>query len=558
MGERGPGARKRPKEAESEALEAPDPSLWESQPTRALRLIAWIEANVKITRGLKKDRGKPIVLRPYQREWLEGIYREDENGERLVRTAVLSMARKNGKSALISAIAIAHLIGPEREPRGEIVIGATDKDQANVVFGEVEAMLDASPWLRAQVNVQTSQKIVTSYIDGSELKALSSDAKKAHGLNPTLVILDELAQWGSGIGLRLYNALTTAGGAREDPMTIVISTQAEDDQAKMSELIDYGVRAMDGTIDDPSWWCRVYETPEELDPFDEAGWELSNPALGDFRTLIDMRLMASKAQRMPTERAAFENLYLNRRVSADERWVDKPTWMACHGAVDPEALRGEACFGGLDLASVSDLTSFALFFPKSGAILCWNWCPKDRIAERSERDKTKYDIWADEGWIETTPGKATSKKVVAKRLDELTRKYRPTAISFDRHGMQELEQILEDEGIELPLVEHGQGFVAMSPSMKAAERKILNGELVHDNPVLTWAVSNVRVMRDDADNVKPSKMRSREKIDPAVAMIQAVGVAAQYQAAPPDAAFRTDDVRRMLRPVAPLFPGRAA
>lgn len=545
MGKRGPGAKSRPKlEAAAATEAAPDPSLWESQPTRAARLIAWIEANVKITSG--EGAGEFFVLREYQREWLREIYRE-EGGRRVVRTAVLSVARKNGKSTLIAALGLVHLIGPEREPRGQIVIGATDRDQANVIFGEVEAMLDAAPWLRGQVNVQTSAKIVTSYIDGSKLLAMSSDARKAHGLSPTLVILDELAQWGSGIGVRLYNALMTAGGARAEPLKLIISTQAEDDTSKMSELIDYGRQVMDGTITNPSFWCRVYEVPEDHDPFDETYWPLANPALGDFRTLEDMRELAERAQRMPTERAAFENLYLNRRVSADERWIDKPTWMACHDpTLDADTLVGRVCYGGLDLASVSDLTSFSLFFPGCGTLLSWSWCPGDRIAERAERDRTHYNVWAEHGWIETTPGKATSKRVVARRLAELNARYRPRKIAFDRHGMLELGQVLEDEGIALPLVEHGQGFVSMSPSMKATEAKVLNGELRHNNPVLTWAVSNVIVARDDAGNVKPSKMRSREKIDPIVAGIMAVGVAVQDLAQPNDKVFRPDDIEAMF------------
>lgn len=555
MGARGPGARPKPKQQPAAVALAPDPKQWQHKRTRAARLVAWIEANLKITTG--PDAGKPFKLRPWQREWIEEIYRTGKNGRRLVRTAVLSVARKNGKSTLVSAVSLAHLLGTEREPRGQIYIGATDRDQANVIFAEVEAMLEASPWLRDQVNVQRSAKRVESYIDGSELVALSSDARKAHGLNPTLVILDELAQWGSGIGIRLYNALMTAGGARAEPLKLIISTQAEDDTSKMSELIDYGEQVNAGVIENPTFWGRTYTVPEELDPFDETGWPLANPALGDFRTLADMRELAERAKRMPTERAAFENLYLNRRVAADERWIDKPTWLACQGEIDPEALVGQDCFGGLDLASVSDLTSLALFFPKSGAVLLWNWLPADRVAERSERDRVPYDVWAEQGLIELTPGKATSKKVVARRLDEISRRYQPRAIGFDRHGMKEIDQILEEEGIELPLVEHGQGFVSMSPSMKATEAKVLNRELVHDNAVLTWAVSNVRLVRDDADNHKPSKGRSREKIDPAVALIMAIGVAVQHQDEPDDRAFRQDDVLRALRPVAPL-EGNAA
>ena len=278
MGERGRGAKSRQQlEVAASKVDAPYPGLWEGQPTAAARLIAWIEANIKITSGA--GAGEMFTLRPYQREWLEGIYRE-EAGRRMVRTAVLTMARKNGKSTLIAALGLAHLIGPEREQRGQIVIGATDRDQANVIFAEVEAMLNASPWLRVSVNVQTSAKIVTSYLDGSKLLAMSSDARKAHGLSPTLVILDELAQWGSGIGIRLYNALVTAGGARAEPLKIIISTQAEDDTSKMSELVDYGLQVMNGTIVNPTFWCRVYETPEEWDPFDEVRLAAGEPGAG--------------------------------------------------------------------------------------------------------------------------------------------------------------------------------------------------------------------------------------------------------------------------------------
>ena len=225
--------------------------------------------------------------------------------------------------------------------------------------------------------------------------------------------------------------------------------------------------------------------------------------------------------------------------------------MACHDStLDSEACAGEACYGGLDLASVSDLTSFSLFFPRTGALLSWSWCPGARIVERSERDRAPYNVWEEQGWIETTPGKATAKRIVARRLAELNATYRPRKIAFDRHGMLELGQVLEDEGISLPLVEHGQGFVSMSPSMKATEAKVLNLELRHNNPVLTWAVSNVIVARDDAGNIKPSKMRSREKIDPIVAGIMAVGVAVQDMAVLDDRAFRGDDVDAMFQDAA--------
>jgi len=487
-------------------------------------VIAFVQS-LKITSGPLA--GHRFYLRSWQKEIVREWFRTDAKGRRIVRTAVLSVARKNGKSTLIAAIALAFLVGPEKERRGQIVVGAADRDQSGIIFDEIVAMLEADDELRGLVNIKRHEKQIEALDTGSKFRALSSDAKKAHGLNPTVVILDELAQWGSGLGLRLYSALMTAGGARAEPFKIIISTQSEDDLSKMSELIDLGQQVNEGVIENPAFWCRVYEIPEDLDPLDERNWRLANPALQQFRSVEDMRELADRARRMPSERATFENLYANRRVAAEERWISKPDWDACRGEIDPDELVGETCYAGLDLGSVSDLTSFTLFWPDSGALLSWSWCPKDRIAERSERDHAPYDVWARAGLIEATPGKGTDKRQVALRVAELNALYRPELIAFDKWGMPELVRILAEEEIELPLQEHQQGYVSMSPAAKSFEERVLNRRLIHANPVLTWAMSNVRLERDAAGNIKPSKARSREKIDPIVAAIMAVGVHAR-------------------------------
>ena len=522
MGARGPNARAVTKRAKGAAA-PPRPAVqpWDaSWLSRAERVIAFVET-LQVTAGPLA--GQRFALMDWQKALIEDWYRVDADGKRIVRTAVLSVGRKNGKSTLVAAIALAHLLGPEREPRGQVVIGASDRDQSGIIFAEVCAILEADEALRDLVNIQSHAKTITVHADGSVLQALSSDAKKAHGLSPTLCILDELGQWGVGIGIRLYNALMTAGGGRSEPLKIVISTQADSDLAKMSELLDYGRQVNEGVIDNPRFACKLFEVPDGLDPFDEAHWPLANPALGTFRSLEDMRELAERARRMPTERAAFEQLFLNRRTAAEERWISKPDWDACKGFVDPAALEGQVCYGGLDLGSVSDLTSLSLFWPETGALMSWSWCPADRIAERVENDRAPYNVWADAGWLELTPGKATDKRHVALRLAEICARFKPKVVMFDKWGMPELARILDEESITLPLVEHRQGFVSMSPSSKAFEELVLNARLRHDNPLLTWTMSNVRVARDPAGNIKPDKQRSRERIDPIVAGIMAVG-----------------------------------
>jgi len=527
MGLRGPGARPKAKAAEARAKRP----RWQAKGlTRSERVIRFVES-LKVTSGALA--GRRFTLRPWQREIIKAWYATKAN-RRIVRTGLLSVARKNGKTGLCAALALCHLLGPEQERRGQIVVGATDRDQSGLIFDEVVAFIEDNPDFSARVNVKRHEKVIEDLESGSKFRALSSDAKKAHGLSPSVVILDELAQWGIGAGRALYDALTTAQGARKDPLVLIIGTQSADDHALMSQLVDYSKAVRAGSIPDPTFSGFVFEVPADADVFDEANWILANPALDDFRDLQDMRTLAERAQRMPTLEASFRNLFCNQRVDAEERWLPAPEWDGCREDFDIDALAGP-CFGGLDLGSVRDLTAFALFWPGSGALAVWTWCPADALRAREDTDRVPYTVWAKQGHIEPTPGKATDKRRVALRLAELCARFQPEAIAFDQWGMTELERVLSEEGITLPpLKSFGQGFKSMSPATKAFEERVLNRRLQHSgNPVLTWAISNVAIERDAAGNMKLSKERSRERIDPAVAAVMAVGLATQEPKAEP-------------------------
>ena len=230
---------------------------------------------------------------------------------------------------------------------------------------------------------------------------------------------------------------------------------------------------------------------------------------------------------MPTLEASFRNLFCNQRVDAEERWIPAAEWSGCLvDEIDLDALAGQDCYGGLDLGSVRDLTAFALFWPESGFLMVWTWCPADNLRKREDIDRIPYTVWARMGHIEPTPGKATNKRLVALRLAEICARFQPQGIAFDPWGITELERILNEEGITLPpLKTFGQGYKSMSPATKAFEERVLNRTLVHSgNPVLTWAMSNVAIEKDAAENKKPSKERSRERIDPVVAAVMAVGL----------------------------------
>jgi len=318
VGLRGPGAK--PATMPAPGRRRGRPPAWEkSGLSRSDRVIAFIES-LRITSGAHA--GRRFRLRPWQRQIIRAWYATAGRQRRIVRTGLLTIARKNGKTALCAAIALAHLVGPEVESRGQIVAAASDRDQSGLIFDELVAFILGNPAFADRCNIQRHAKIIEDMVSGTTFRALSSDAKKAHGLNPSVIILDELAQWGhEGLGRDLYTALTTSTGARGEPLTLVISTQTADDLAIMSQLVDYGKAVAAGEIHDPSFSAHVFEVPLEADPFDEALWPRANPALGDFRSLDEMRIAAARAKQMPSELATFRLYYLNQRVYAEERWL---------------------------------------------------------------------------------------------------------------------------------------------------------------------------------------------------------------------------------------------
>jgi phage terminase large subunit-like protein len=311
---------------------------------------------------------------------------------------------------------------------------------------------------------------------------------------------------------------------------IVISTQSPDPNHVMSELVDYGRQVNEGAVDDPTFHATIYSAPMDADPWDEATWYACNPALGDFRSLDEMRVAARQAQKIPARESSFRALYLNQPVEADARFIASADWDACQGSVDAEALRGRPCWAGLDLSATRDLTALVLYFPEDGAILPFFWCPGERLDQREETDRVPYRTWERKGLIEATPGRAVDKRAIALRLADIAGMYDLRAVAFDRWGIDELQRILAEEGIELPLVEHGQGFRDMAPAVSALEAAILSGEIKHDgNPVLTWNLSNVAIDEDPAGNRKMTKSKSRDRIDGAVALAQAIGVYSKEQ-----------------------------
>jgi phage terminase large subunit-like protein len=523
VGLRGPGAKPIKRNTEAAEIEHEAPP-WEAEGlTRVERVIAFLEA-LPITSGAHA--GRQFKVRDWQRDFLEDIYREVD-GKRPVRTAVLSVPRKQGKTDVAARLALCHLCGPEAEPRGEIYSAANDREQAGRTFREMAAIVEQVPWLAERVTIRRHSKEMEDFGGtGSTYVALSSDVGTKHGLSPSFCIYDE---YGQSANRDLYDTLNTAMGARAEPLMVVISTQAASDLAPLSTLIDYGLKVQAGDIEDPSFHLTFYTAPDDLDPWDPATWALANPALGDFRSLEDVQRMAAQAQTMPASEAAFRNLILNQRVDGVAAFISPSAWKACGGDLEP--LQGRPCWAGLDLGGARDLTALTMVFRQDDGTfdaVPIVWVPGD-LREREKLDLVPYPIWHKQGFLRSTGTKTTNPAQIARDIAELAGQYGIRQIAFDRWKIDDLKRELDNIGCEVELVPHGQGFKDFSPAVDLVERVVAEGIIRHANhPVLTMSASSAVVVRDHAGNRKLAKDKSRGRIDALVALAMALTVASRH------------------------------
>ena len=476
----------------------------------------------------------------FQKNFIKDIYEpHSPDGLRIVRRAILSTARKNGKTTLLAGLALVHLVGPQAIPNGEIYSAANDREQAAQVFKIAAQIVRAEPELAPLLRIVDSTKTILNYRNGSVYKAISSEAGTKHGLNPTVVIFDELAQAKSR---QLYDVLDTSMGAREQPLFLTISTQSNDPEHILSKLIDDGLNALD-----PTTICHLYAVPENCENvFDESVWKEANPALDVFRDLKDFRALAAKAERMPSEESKFRNLYLNQRVSPTSSLIPRREWEAC--AADVKFNDGEAVYLALDLSSVNDLTALAMVSAEGGTrCKVWTWKPLAMLRQHSDRDFGRgnwlYEEWHRYGHLEATDGKVIDHRAIANKLVELCNTYRVLGCAYDRHKMDYLIRDLDrvdlqafkegDKGDGLKIIPWGQGYISMSPAVDAFESAVMTRELRHpNNPVLNWNVTNAVATMDAAGNRKLDKEKARFRIDGAQALVMAVGLKARETAAP--------------------------
>lgn len=491
--------------------------------------------------------GKPVILDGWQVfivgslfGWMRvarlvaGALQPLPRPRRRFRFSYTEVARKNGKSTKAAGIALKCLIADD-EPGAEVYSAATKREQARIVFRDASMMGRRSPGLARRLDIQGTKIAVvdkdTGEPEGSVFSPLSHDDKTMDGLNVHCAILDELhAHKTRGV----FDVMKTGIGAREQPLIFIITTAGDwSPNSICVELRGYCENVLEGIYADASadeWFAYVATIDKGDDWTDEACWPKANPALRTGVLDIDvLRTAAALARQTPAAQTAFRQKHLNEWVTSAERAIDMQAWAACAEDFDLDALKGRPCFFGVDLAKVGDLTALALLFLPTASDPLWRfdvrfWCPEVDIIKRSRDQRVPYVQWREDGWIETTPGDWTDFGFLEAAVLEEAKNFQMRELAYDMHFAHELIQRLQQHFGEKQLVGFGQGFISMGKATSFFMREFGQHRIRHrNNPVLNWCASNLVFKKDEADNMKPDKKRSREKIDGMVALFNAAG-----------------------------------
>ncbi len=540
---------------------------YEFNARRGGRAARYIELLPHVKGPLAKAK-KAIVLEPWQCFAIVvpfGWVRKD-NKRRRFRRVYIEVPRKNAKSTLSSAIALYMLAG-DGEEGAEVYSAATTKDQAKIVWGDAQKMLNKAPHgtrVRDRLGITAPTAPTASSIfrlaTNSVFKPLSRESDNLDGLNISGAVVDELHAHKTR---EIYDVIDTGTGAREQPLIWIITTAGTDTSGICYEIRQYVRKILEGTFTDETWFGLVYTIDESDDWMDGecrskctdhthegCVWRKANPNWGISVDPEDFTSKATKAMQ-PGQTAAqsnFKTKHLCVWCNAESPWMDMGMWDKCADAtMKMEDFREDMLWDALDLATKIDITCKGSIFRRDlphrdpeelakgkteahyyGFVT--NWLPQGTV-ERGVNDS--YEGWVTEGYIVATPGEVIDYDGTVKPAVIADRNaYNLRECCYDPWQATQLAGQLSDEAIEM--VEFRQTTANMSAPMKELQAAVYDGRFHHTgDPCLRWQVSNVVCHLDAKDNVYPNKERPENKIDGPVSLIMAMG-RAMFGAPPPN------------------------
>lgn len=473
--------------------------------------------------GLGPMRGKPFELQDWQRAFWRDVFgwKKKSDGNRKHRFIYLEVPKGNGKTAQLSAVSLYMASVDEfNSGRAECYDVAGDREQARIMHDGSKAILEESPAIAPYFQVYRNSIIHKK--TKSTIKVLSADAHTKHGFRPFLIAFDELHVQPNR---DLYDTLTKGMIKMPSSMCVMITTAGI--KNTFAETIhDYAHKVANGIVEDPAWYCKIYAAGADADPFDEAVWAQTNPGYGSIILPDDFQIVVNEARNTPSALNSFLRLHLNIWTGSTHSWVPVHVFDTCNkGLEDDEELKTLPCWGGLDVAHTSDLTSFSLIFQKPDDSLvwrCWFWCPDVTIHERTMLENVNYEAWVRSGYVIATPGNVQDHAQIRAEIVKMCRTYAVQSIGFDpAYAKVMVSEIYGETNIQVNSIP--PTVMSLAAGTKEMERRLLGATLNHEgNPVLRWQIDNVEVYRDTNDNIRPHKGKSRGRIDGVMSGIYAM------------------------------------
>ena len=471
--------------------------------------------------------GQNITLEPWQCFILTTVFGwiHKHTGLRRYRTVYIECPRKNGKSTLSAPIAL-YLLSADNEAGAEIYSAATTRDQAKIVWEDAKRMVDKSPGLRSALGVGTSAHSVFVTKTASSLKALSRDQQgNLDGLNVHGAIIDELhGHKDRGV----WDVIETATGSRTQSLIWAITTAGSNRVGICYEQQAYVRKILDSVHEDDTYFGIIYTIDEGDDPFDPSIWQKANPNYGISVNPEDLQRKASKAMQMAAAQNNFLTKHLNVWVNADTAWMNMQYWDKCGDPkLNEDDFVGEDCILSCDLATKIDITAkIKLFWRVIDGKPHYYVFGKYYLPEVAAEDgrNSHYHGWSKEGKLTLTDGNVTDYSIIEDEIRADAAKFNVLDVGFDPWQASSIMQKLQMDG--LPVTEYRQTVQNLSEPMKELEALVLQNRIHHScDPVLTWMISNVVAHVDAKENIYPRKEFPENKIDGAVALICALGMA---------------------------------
>lgn len=465
--------------------------------------------------------GTKIILEGWQAFIIYCVYGWIDKKTKLRRFnyADVVVARKNGKTTMAAGLGLFALVA-DGESGAEVYSAAVDKEQAKICWGAAKELAKKSPMLSFLLLYKSA---IIDEEGAAFFKPLSKDTKNKDGTSPSFAICDERHEWQNNA---LFNVIKSGMGARSQPLIFSITTAGFNTALPYFQQQKYLKDILDGLVVQDNQFAIIYEPDKDDDISSEETWKKANPNYG-----VSVNKKYLMTEYLEARNKGGENMVnfltknLNMWCDAPEVWIDASYVAACDFGTEDSSLLGQRCYAGFDFASHVDIVALVLYFPylEHQPVKCFFWLPEEKVWQN--KDDVDYRRWAEQGYIHLTPGNIIDIDAVVDGVLTVMSDYDVVKLAYDPyktyHG---IIQGLIKAGREEVLMEFSQGIGNVSEPTKEVQRLIEGAEVdLMRNPVLSWMFGNVILYKDNNENIRVSKGKSKNKIDGVAAFIDAVG-----------------------------------